>query len=305
MKSVLLFPGQGSQSVGMMNGFDSNVIKEVFDMGSDIFGEDLLDLITSDNDKINQTIYTQPIMFLSGYATYLLLKEKKSSLQIDYVAGHSLGEITAACVAGVFSVDTAVKIVQKRAQLMQNAVPAGEGAMAAILGLEDNVVEEICKTLQSTGVIEPVNYNSPGQIVVAGEKKLIEQSLEKFKDSGAKRALLLPVSVPSHCSLMRSAAEDFGSYLNDFQFNDADIPVVQNVNATDVVDKNLIKENLVAQLFNPVKWTASIQYLEKQGVSNFIESGPGKVLWGLNRRITKSEDVKHFTINSDEAFNEL
>jgi [acyl-carrier-protein] S-malonyltransferase len=305
MKSVLLFPGQGSQSVGMMNGFDSNVIKEVFDMGSDIFGEDLLDLITSDNDKINQTIYTQPIMFLSGYATYLLLKEKKSSLQIDYVAGHSLGEITAACVAGVFSVDTAVKIVQKRAQLMQNAVPAGEGAMAAILGLEDNVVEEICKTLQSTGVIEPVNYNSPGQIVVAGEKKLIEQSLEKFKDSGAKRALLLPVSVPSHCSLMRSAAEDFGSYLNDFEFNDADIPVVQNVNATDVVDKNLIKENLVAQLFNPVKWTASIQYLEKQGVSNFIESGPGKVLWGLNRRITKSEDVKHFTINSDEAFNEL
>jgi [acyl-carrier-protein] S-malonyltransferase len=305
MKSVLLFPGQGSQSVGMMNGFDSNVIKEVFAMGSDIFGEDLLDLITSDNDKINQTIYTQPIMFLSGYATYLLLKEKKSSLQIDYVAGHSLGEITAACVAGVFSVDTAVKIVQKRAQLMQNAVPAGEGAMAAILGLEDNVVEEICKTLQSTGVIEPVNYNSPGQIVVAGEKKLIEQSLEKFKDSGAKRALLLPVSVPSHCSLMRSAAEDFGSYLNDFEFNDADIPVVQNVNATDVVDKNLIKENLVAQLFNPVKWTASIQYLEKQGVSNFIESGPGKVLWGLNRRITKLEDVKHFTINSDEAFNEL
>ena len=305
MKSVLLFPGQGSQSVGMMNGFDSSLVKEVFDMGSDIFGEDLLDLITSDNDKINQTIYTQPIMFLSGYATYLLLKEKKSSLQIDYVAGHSLGEITAACVAGVFSVDTAVKIVQKRAQLMQNAVPAGEGAMAAILGLEENVVEGICKTLQSAGVIEPVNYNSPGQIVVAGEKKLIEQSLEKFKESGAKRALLLPVSVPSHCSLMRSAAEDFGSYLNDFEFNDADIPVVQNVNATDVVDKNLIKENLVAQLFNPVKWTASIQYLEKQGVSNFIESGPGKVLWGLNRRITKSEDIKHFTINSDEAFNEL
>ena len=305
MKSVLLFPGQGSQSVGMMNGFDSNVVKEVFDMGSDVFGEDLLDLITSDNDKINQTIYTQPIMFLSGYATYLLLKEKNLSLQIDYVAGHSLGEITAACVAGVFSADTAVKIVQKRAQLMQNAVPAGEGAMAAILGLEDNTVEEICKALQSTGVIEPVNYNSPGQIVVAGEKKLIEQSLEKFKDSGAKRALLLPVSVPSHCSLMRSAAEDFGSYLNDFEFNDADIPVVQNVNATDLVDKNLIKENLVAQLFNPVKWTASIQYLEKQGVINFIESGPGKVLWGLNRRITKSEDIKHFTINSDEAFNEL
>ena len=305
MKSVLLFPGQGSQSVGMMNGFDSSIVKDTFASGSNVFGEDLLDLITSDNDKINQTIYTQPIMFLSGYTTYLLLKEKKPNLQIDYVAGHSLGEVTAACVAGVFSVDTAVQIVQKRAQLMQNAVPAGDGAMAAILGLEDSVVEEICDALQSTGVIEPVNYNSPGQIVVAGEKKLIEQSLDKFKDKGAKRALLLPVSVPSHCSLMKSAAEDFGKYLNDFEFNNADIPIIQNVCATEVIDKNLIKENLVAQLFNPVKWTASIQYLEKQGVSNFIESGPGKVLWGLNRRITKSEDIKHFTINSYEAFNEL
>lgn len=244
-------------------------------------------------------------MFLSGYTTYLLLKEKKPNLQIDYVAGHSLGEVTAACVAGVFSVDTAVQIVQKRAQLMQNAVPAGDGAMAAILGLEDSVVEEICDALQSTGVIEPVNYNSPGQIVVAGEKKLIEQSLDKFKDKGAKRALLLPVSVPSHCSLMKSAAEDFGKYLNDFEFNNADIPIIQNVCATEVIDKSLIKENLVAQLFNPVKWTASIQYLEKQGVSNFIESGPGKVLWGLNRRITQLEDSKHITINSDEAFNEL
>ena len=215
MKSVLLFPGQGSQSVGMMNGFDSSIVKDTFALGSNVFGEDLLNLITSDNDKINQTIYTQPIMFLSGYTTYLLLKEKKPNLQIDYVAGHSLGEVTAACVAGVFSVDTAVQIVQKRAQLMQNAVPAGDGAMAAILGLEDSVVEEICDALRSTGVIEPVNYNSPGQIVVAGEKKLIEQSLDKFKDKGAKRALLLPVSVPSHCSLMKPAAEDFGKYLND------------------------------------------------------------------------------------------
>lgn len=305
MKSVLLFPGQGSQSVGMMNGFDSSIVKDTFALGSNVFGEDLLDLITSDNDKINQTIYTQPIMFLSGYTTYLLLKEKKPNLQIDYVAGHSLGEVTAACVAGVFSVDTAVQIVQKRAQLMQNAVPAGDGAMAAILGLEDSVVEEICDALQSTGVIEPVNYNSPGQIVVAGEKKLIEQSLDKFKDKGAKRALLLPVSVPSHCSLMKPAADDFGKYLNDFEFNNADIPIIQNVCATEVIDKSLIKENLVAQLFNPVKWTASIQYLEKKGVNNFIESGPGKVLWGLNRRITELEDSKHITINSDEAFNEL
>ena len=305
MKSVMLFPGQGSQSVGMMNGFDSSTVKETFNLGSNIIGEDLLDLITNSNDKINQTIYTQPIMLLSGFVTFLLLKEKKPNFQIDYVAGHSLGEITAACAAGVFTFEEAVKLVYKRAQLMQNAVPFEEGAMAAILGLDESVVEEICIELQTNGVIEPVNYNSPGQIVIAGERKLIEQSLDKFKDKGAKRALLLPVSVPSHCSLMKSAAEEFSVFLEDFEFNEANIPIIQNVNAKEVNDKNQIKKNLVAQLFNPVKWTASIQYLEKQGVSYFVEMGPGKVLWGLNKRITKSEGIKHITINSDQVFNEL
>ena len=305
MKSVMLFPGQGSQSVGMMNGFDSSTVKETFNLGSNIIGEDLLDLITNSNDKINQTIYTQPIMLLSGFVAFLLLKEKKPNFQIDYVAGHSLGEITAACAAGVFTFEEAVKLVYKRAQLMQNAVPFEEGAMAAILGLDESVVEEICIELQTNGVIEPVNYNSPGQIVIAGERKLIEQSLNKFKDKGAKRALLLPVSVPSHCSLMKSAAEEFCNFLEDFEFNEANIPIIQNVNAKEVSDKNQIKENLVAQLFNPVKWTASIQYLEKQGVGYFIELGPGKVLWGLNKRITKSEGIKHITINSDQGFNEL
>lgn len=305
MKSVMLFPGQGSQSVGMMNGFDSSTVKETFNLGSNIIGEDLLDLITNSNDKINQTIYTQPIMLLSGFVTFLLLKEKKPNFQIDYVAGHSLGEITAACAAGVFTFEEAVKLVYKRAQLMQNAVPFEEGAMAAILGLDESVVEEICIELQTNGVIEPVNYNSPGQIVIAGERKLIEQSLNKFKDKGAKRALLLPVSVPSHCSLMKSAAEEFCNFLEDFEFNEANIPIIQNVNAKEVNDKNQIKKNLVAQLFNPVKWTASIQYLEKQGVSYFVELGPGKVLWGLNKRITKSEGIKHITINSDQGFNEL
>ena len=305
MKSVMLFPGQGSQSVGMMKGFDSSKVKETFNLGSNIIGEDLFDLITNSNDKINQTIYTQPIMLLSGFVTFLLLKEKKPNFQIDYVAGHSLGEITAACAAGVFTFEEAVKLVYKRAQLMQNAVPFEEGAMAAILGLDESVVEEICIELQTNGVIEPVNYNSPGQIVIAGERKLIEQSLDKFKDKGAKRALLLPVSVPSHCSLMKSAAEEFSVFLEDFEFNEANIPIIQNVNAKEVNDKNQIKKNLVAQLFNPVKWTASIQYLEKQGVSYFVEMGPGKVLWGLNKRITKSEGIKHITINSDQGFNEL
>src|SRR6056300_610267 len=305
MKSVLLFPGQGSQSVGMMNGFDSSIVKETFALGSNVFGEDLLDLITSDNDKINQTIYTQPIMFLSGYTTYLLLKEKKPNFQIDYVAGHSLGEVTAACVAGVFSVDTAVQIVQKRAQLMQNAVPAGDGAMAAILGLEDSVVEEICDAFQSTGVIEPVNYNSPGQIVVAGEKKLIEQSLDKFKDKGAKRALLLPVSVPSHCSLMKEAEIQFADFLNHITFNDPMAPIIQNVTAKPVTQGEEIKSNLIAQLSSPVQWTASIRYLESCGIDSIIECGPGKVLTGLNKRIITSEGVKLLSINSDESFNEF
>jgi [acyl-carrier-protein] S-malonyltransferase len=305
MKNVLVFPGQGSQAVGMMNGFNSPYVQDLFNVASDIVGENLFDLIIQDNEKINQTIYTQPLMLVAGFATYQILKSKKPEFNTDYLAGHSLGELTAALVGNVFSFQDAVKIVHKRAQLMQNAVPPGEGAMAAILGLEDDVVEEICLAHQDKGVIEPVNYNSPGQIVIAGEKKLLEDILPEFKEKGAKRVLMLPVSVPSHCSLMKEAEIQFADFLNNIVFNDSMVPIIQNVTAKPGTHREEIKFNLIAQLSSPVQWTASIRYLESCGIDSIIECGPGKVLTGLNKRIISSEGVKILSITSDESFNEL
>jgi len=305
MNNVLVFPGQGSQSIGMMKSYTSNVVKEVFSKASEIINEDLLGLVENENEKINQTIYTQPIMLAAGYATFLILKDKKPSFSFDFLAGHSLGEITALLAGDVFSYEDSIKIVKKRSELMQNAVPEGKGAMAAILGLEDEKVEQICADLKDHGVIEPVNYNSPGQIVIAGEKELIESSLEKFKDQGAKRALLLPVSVPSHCSLMKEAGQSFSNYLDQIVFNEPNVPIIQNVNAKPTVNPDDLKRNLVAQLFNPVRWTESVKLMESEGLNCLVECGPGKVLTGLNKRILQPSDTKVLSLISDESFNEL
>lgn len=305
MNNVLVFPGQGSQSIGMMKSYTSNVVKEVFSKASEIINEDLLGLVENENEKINQTIYTQPIMLAAGYATFLILKDKKPSFSFDFLAGHSLGEITALLAGDVFSYEDSIKIVKKRSELMQNAVPEGKGAMAAILGLEDEKVEQICADLKDHGVIEPVNYNSPGQIVIAGEKELIESSLEKFKEQGAKRALLLPVSVPSHCSLMKEAGQSFSNYLDQIVFNEPNVPIIQNVNAKPTVNPDDLKRNLVAQLFNPVRWTESVKLMESEGLNCLVECGPGKVLTGLNKRILQPSDTKVLSLISDESFNEL
>jgi [acyl-carrier-protein] S-malonyltransferase len=305
MNNVLVFPGQGSQSIGMMKSYTSNVVKEVFSKASEIINEDLLGLVENENEKINQTIYTQPIMLAAGYATFLILKDKKPSFSFDFLAGHSLGEITALLAGDVFSYEDSIKIVKKRSELMQNAVPEGKGAMAAILGLEDEKVEQICADLKDHGVIEPVNYNSPGQIVIAGEKELIESSLEKFKEQGAKRALLLPVSVPSHCSLMKEAGQSFSDYLDQIVFNEPNVPIIQNVNAKPTVNPDDLKRNLVAQLSNPVRWTESVKLMESEGLNCLVECGPGKVLTGLNKRILQPSDTKVLSLISDESFNEL
>lgn len=305
MNNVLIFPGQGSQSIGMMKSYTSNVVKEVFSKASEIINEDLLGLVENENEKINQTIYTQPIMLAAGYATFLILKDTKPSFSFDFLAGHSLGEITALLAGDVFSYEDSIKIVKKRSELMQNAVPEGKGAMAAILGLEDEKVEQICADLKDHGVIEPVNYNSPGQIVIAGEKELIESSLEKFKEQGAKRALLLPVSVPSHCSLMKEAGQSFSDYLDQIVFNEPNVPIIQNVNAKPTVNPDDLKRNLVAQLSNPVRWTESVKLMESEGLNCLVECGPGKVLTGLNKRILQPSDTKVLSLISDESFNEL
>jgi len=298
-KYVITFPGQGSQSVGMMTKFESlNIIRSTFEEASEIVGDDLWAMITTENDKINQTINTQPIMLAAGVSTWRTLK-KNGADDPAYVAGHSLGEFTALVVAGVISFEEALKIVRKRAKLMQESVPGNTGAMAAILGLDDETVIQICNNLNGKNVIEAVNFNSPGQVVVAGHRSIIEMSLEKFKEAGAKRALILPVSVPSHCQLMKPASVEFLDYLNGFIFNPPKIPIIHNVDVTSHSSDDKIKNALSMQLYNPVQWTGTIKYLFEKKMNIFVEGGPGRVLMGLNKRIVT--EASHYSLDGVEA----
>lgn len=296
---VALFPGQGSQSIGMMQNLASNpVIKKTFDEASDILSTNFWDMVNIENTDINQTINTQPLMLAAGIATWRVLEEcniNHSSL----AAGHSLGEFTALVAAKVFSFENGLHIVKKRAELMQNAVSSDEGAMAAILGLKDSEVINICNNLKEKGVIEAVNFNSPGQVVVAGEKIIIETSLEVFKEAGAKRAIILPVSVPSHCILMKEAAIDFKEFLSTINFAKPIFPVVQNFEAISYEDEERIKEGLFHQLFNPVRWTQSMEYMSEKKLNIFLEIGPGRVLTSLSKRINR--DSKNISIDSMES----
>ena len=300
---IALFPGQGSQSVGMMQNFSSeNLVKQTFEEASDILHIDFWDMINIENTDINQTINTQPLMLTAGIATWRAL-EKKNIIKPLYAAGHSLGEFTALVASKVFTFEEGLNIVKKRAELMQNAVPEGEGAMAAILGLADNEVIKLCADLDSKGIIEAVNFNSPGQVVVAGDKVVIESSLEIFKSAGAKRAIVLPVSVPSHCSLMISAASEFKEFLSAIDFNQPIFPVIQNFQAVAYEATDKIKDALYYQMFNPVRWTQTIEYLGSYNENTFLEIGPGKVLTSLGRRINK--DLNHISIDSMETIENL
>lgn len=296
---VALFPGQGSQSIGMMQNLTSNpLIKKTFDEASDILNTNFWDMVNIENTDINQTINTQPLMLAAGIATWRVLKESNIN-HPSFAAGHSLGEFTALVAAEVFSFENGLHIVKKRAELMQNAVPSDEGAMAAILGLKDSEVINICNNLKEKGVIEAVNFNSPGQVVVAGEKIIIETSLEVFKEAGAKRAIILPVSVPSHCSLMKEAAIEFKEFLSSINFAKPIFPVVQNFEAIPYDDEEKIKEGLFHQLFNPVRWTQSMEFMSEKKLNIFLEIGPGKVLTGLSKR--NNRDSKNISIDSMES----
>ena len=296
---VALFPGQGSQSIGMMQNLTSNpLIKKTFDEASDILNTNFWDMVNIENTDINQTINTQPLMLAAGIATWRVLKESNIN-HPSFAAGHSLGEFTALVAAEVFSFKNGLHIVKKRAELMQNAVPSDEGAMAAILGLKDSEVINICNNLKEKGVIEAVNFNSPGQVVVAGEKIIIETSLEVFKEAGAKRAIILPVSVPSHCSLMKEAAIEFKEFLSTINFLKPIFPVVQNFEAIPYDDEEKIKEGLFHQLFNPVRWTQSMEFMSEKKLNIFLEIGPGKVLTGLSKR--NNRDSKNISIDSMES----
>ena len=303
---VALFPGQGSQSIGMMQNLTSNsLIKKTFDQASDILNTNFWDMVNIENTDINQTINTQPLMLAAGIATWRVFKESNIN-HPSFAAGHSLGEFTALVAAEVFSFENGLNIVKKRAELMQNAVPSDEGAMAAILGLKDSEVINICNNLKEKGVVEAVNFNSPGQVVVAGEKIIIETSLEVFKEAGAKRAIILPVSVPSHCSLMKEAAIEFKEFLSSINFAKPIFPVVQNFEAIPYDDEEKIKEGLFHQLFNPVRWTQSMEFMSEKKPNIFLEMGPGKVLTSLSKRINRdSNNISIDSMESIENFKEI
>jgi [acyl-carrier-protein] S-malonyltransferase len=300
-KLGVVFPGQGSQSIGMMNGLIEikPEIKNLFDTASEILSYDLLDVITSGpEEKLNQTEITQPALLATSYATWLILKER-SDIAPLVLAGHSLGEYSALLCANVISFEDAIALVAERGRCMQKAVPDGVGAMAAILGLDDEQVVQVCNEAKEGEIVSAANFNSPGQIVIAGNKQAVERAIEKSKEAGAKRALLLPVSVPSHCMLMKEAAAEFESTLNNFSFNDANIPVIQNVDAQSKSSSSEIKAALLEQLYMPVRWVDCVNNMKDMGVTKIIECGPGKVLSGLIKRIDRSLEV--FSIDNEAS----
>ncbi len=289
MKYSIVFPGQGSQSIGMLSDLSSNfsIVSDIFQEASDILRVDLWKIAQEDQEALNLTENTQPIMLASGYAAYKVLSNEVK-LSPVCMAGHSLGEYTALVASKSLNFFDAVKLVRRRAELMQSAVPKGSGAMAAVLGLDDARVIEICAQSSSYGVVEAVNFNSPGQVVIAGKKEAVIKACDEMKEAGAKRALILPVSVPSHCSLMTDAAEEFKASVDTVNFHMGDERVIYNVDANYARDVEEIKSKLVEQLHKPVLWTSTVLKMKKLGVERLIEAGPGKVLAGLTRRIDKS-----------------
>ena len=289
MKYSIVFPGQGSQSLGMMSDLRSNfsVVNEIFQEASDAINVDLWKIVNEDQELLNLTENTQPVMLAAGYATYRVLAGEVNLTPIS-IAGHSLGEYTALVASGSLSFFDAAQLVRKRAELMQAAVPSGSGSMAAILGLDDTRVIEICLKASDKGVVEAVNFNSPGQVVIAGEKDAVAHACELMKEAGAKRALVLPVSVPSHCSLMKDAAMEYKYSVDNINFQMGSEKVLHNVDADYSSNIDEIKSKLVEQLHKPVLWTSTVQKMKESGVEKLIEAGPGKVLAGLTRRIDKS-----------------
>ena len=285
MKFAFFFPGQGSQSVGMMQGFgDHAIVKQTFTEASEVLGQDFWHMITEPNELLNLTTNTQPLMLAAGVATWRLWQAAGGQLP-GVMAGHSLGEYTALVASGVLAYEDALPLVRYRAEVMQNAVAEGVGAMAAILGLDDDAVRAVCSEAAKGEVLEAVNLNSPGQVVIAGHKSAVERGMELAKAKGAKRALPLPVSVPSHCALMKPAAEALARYLETVNMRAGNTPVLHNADVATYTEPEKIKDALTRQLYSPVRWVETVQRVYADGVAMSAECGPGKVLAGLAKRI--------------------
>ncbi|MHB1246731.1 MAG: ACP S-malonyltransferase [Sulfuriferula sp.] len=304
MKLSFVFPGQGSQSLGMMQGFESlPVVRETFTEASDVLGRDFWQMIAAGTvEQLGMTVNTQPVMLAAGVATYRAWIEQ-GGLAPAVMAGHSLGEYSALVAADALSFADALPLVQLRAEAMQGAVAEGVGAMAAILGLDDDAVRQVCVEAAQNEVLEPVNFNSPGQVVIAGNKAAVERGMALAKEKGAKRALLLPVSVPSHCALMRPAAEQLTAYLESVTIHTPRILVLHNADVMAYSDPAQIRGALARQLYNPVRWVETICAMAAQNVTHGVECGPGKVLAGLNKRIDNR--IQTYALTSADAIEEI
>jgi [acyl-carrier-protein] S-malonyltransferase len=289
MKTAFVFPGQGSQSIGMMKGYaDLPLMHETFSEAADILKQDLWILVNQGSaEDINSTVNTQPIMLTAGVAVYRAW-ESLGGKKPDYLAGHSLAEYTALVVSGVLTFSDALRLVSYRAKIMQECVPEGVGGMAAIVGLDDDEVRAVCTEVMSNYegmLLEPANFNSPGQVVIAGHKNAVQHAMELSKAKGAKLTVLLPMSIPSHCSLMKPAAEKMRQLLEKISFESPTIPILHNVDVQQHYDAASIREILAKQLYSPVRWTETIRAFVSAGVDHVVECGPGKVLTGLTKRI--------------------
>jgi [acyl-carrier-protein] S-malonyltransferase len=301
-KVAFLFSGQGAQSVGMGKQIAEayKSADTIFDQASEVLGFDIKKMIfEGDDETLKITENTQPCIVTTSIACLQPLLEK--GIKPDVVAGLSLGEYSAHVAAGTISIGEAVALVRKRGKYMQEAVPLGVGAMAAILGLENDKVVEVCKEASSTGIVEPANFNCPGQVVVAGEVKAVEKAIELAKDKGAKRAMMLPVSAPFHCSLLKPAGEKLAAELEKIELKDMKIPVVTNVTAEYILDKSKVKDLLIRQVSSPVYFEESVRKMIDDGVDTFIEIGPGKTLIGFVKKINK--DVKTLNVEDLESLN--
>ncbi len=286
MTWAMVFPGQGSQSQGMLTAYAGlPEVRATFAEASEILGQDLWQLVQEGpEEQLNATVNTQPVMLAAGVGLYRAWCERRSQ-RPDWLAGHSLGEYTALVAAGSLSFDAALQLTRYRATIMQEAVPVGSGAMAAILGLADEAVVAACEDAAQGDVVEAVNFNSPGQVVIAGQRQAVERAIDSARARGAKRAVLLPLSVPSHCRLMKPAAQKLEAYLDSIDFLPPKIPVIHNAAVEQAQDVYAIRHALVTQLYRPVRWVETIRKLAQLGCVEVVECGPGKVLTPLVRRI--------------------